>query len=178
MTDYDDQSEEPHGVQTQRNIGNILELARFMETELRLRFDMGTPTQVGQKPSWCKHECGTAGCIGGFAAALWKECAKKCTIRDEVFVFSDLKLAQRLRISNSVLERLCYPGESLEYWDGEEDEGETIEYSKITRAGAITTLKRFAESGRVEWRLEDQTQAPPQSNPMPTETSDSGDSSV
>jgi hypothetical protein len=147
-----------------RNKQRILELADFLETA-KFKFDMGSPNVY---PS-----CGSAGCIGGHAAALWTK------VRDTVAIDADYgdtgryswhqqTLADYLGISRNTADRLCYPEDERDQGDDEYEHAETwtdegalpeecVEYGKITRAGAVATLRRLAETGQVLWYLSEQT---------------------
>lgn len=79
------------------------------------------------------HSCGTPACIAGWAA--WQASGEQKTINPEVVEDS---AAAFLGISYSDGRRLFTP---------------RAEWKAITPAIAASTLRRFAETGEVEWRV-------------------------
>lgn len=112
-----------------RNVAAINRLADFIENG-RYAFDM--------EAGWADPHCGTAGCIGGHAAVLWK------TIRDtdwgfEAFGFSEGALAEKLGITLGAVDNLCYP----------------FPLKHISRSIAVAALRRLAKTGRVKFSRKD-----------------------
>ena len=127
------------------NKRNVLHLKNFIELEDRLRFDMSTSAVVGQKTE--ENRCGTAGCIAGFAAALWPEARSKLPHmnqrNEEVFWFSDKAVAAKLDLSDAELHRLCY--------DCPDMEGNEIKLGDVTREAALDALQRLVDTGVIEF---------------------------
>lgn len=115
----------------------VLELAGFLETA-EFSFDMADPDAA---PA-----CGSAGCIGGHAAVLWGDIRENYVAGDEEFTWSEHLLRGKLGITREEHDKLCF----LVY-------GEVNSYYQVTRAGAVATLRRLAETGKVTWKLAEQT---------------------
>lgn len=117
----------------------INELADFIESA-KFKFDMGEPDAA---PT-----CGTAGCIGGHAAMLWPEVRAgeryNAIEKIEYFSWNEKQLIKKLGLAEGQEGQLCYLGSSR------------MTLCSITRAGAVTTLRRLAETGEVVWKREDQ----------------------
>lgn len=123
---------------------NINLLATFIESHPELPFDMGKPSPV---------TCGSAGCIGGFAAALWPEIVGLIKFQ----CWDDALLASALGIPQDDVSLLCFPADNCNFADEDCEEGvRTMEYEQITRRGAISTLRRLASTGEVVWKEEEQ----------------------
>lgn len=137
--------------QDQVNSKEINELADFMETRKELKFNM----LISDVP--IAHRCGSAGCIGGFGAALWPNA--RTTSQTS---FNKLVLRGILGLASDQVDALFYPQEAEIEETGFglifADTKAQIFYSDISRAGAIATLRRLAKTGEVEWREEEQTQ--------------------
>jgi hypothetical protein len=119
---------------------NAAILAAFMETHPELPFDMA----LSNNP-----QCGTAGCIGGFAAALWPEVQADSGTR-----FDRGKVSEKLGLSEQAGDTLLYPGEGTYINPRPQFDDLTlmqINYDDITRKGAIATLRRLALTGEVTW---------------------------
>src|ERR1700722_12483663 len=103
------------------NAEAIRELADFIEKHRELDFDMSSPAVPA---------CGTAGCIGGFAAALWPEVAKKDPAKLHMLIFDKEKLGAKLQLSDATCDALCYPDGDEMFKDLEEDmeEDPLVEY--------------------------------------------------
>lgn len=131
------------------NTSTITALADFISSHEELPFEMRKAT----RPT----VCGTAGCIGGFAAALWPyEVA--CKGHPRFLSFSTEAVAQRLGLQEDEYEVsqsdvLFFPGDNDVLWA---DTWEQVDYDEITRAGAISTLRRLAATGEVVWVKEEQ----------------------
>ena len=95
----------------------INELANFIEQHKELRFDMESCSVA---------TCGTAGCIAGFAVALWPELNCHGGWRHD-------EVSEKLGLNCSHADELFYPL-SLDY---------------ITRKGAVRTLRRLARTGDI-----------------------------
>lgn len=127
---------------TERNVAAITELADFLETA-KFHFDMN---QSEASPA-----CGSAGCIGGHAAVLWPEVRMSCfEIDDERFSWEEKLLAQKLGIENIKGIELCFLNSFVHR------ETDMTDLNRITRKGAVTTLRRLAETGEVIWKAEEQ----------------------
>lgn len=105
------------------NKENVLALRDLIASK-RWKFDMSEP--------YFKPECGSAGCIGGHAAALWPDVSIKGV------TWSTKALCLKLGITGEQHHDLCFP---------------YIDLDTITRAHAVDTLARLAETGEVEWRI-------------------------
>ena len=112
--------------------GPVKELANFIRTRFDLQFDMNR----GRKPD---PECGSAGCIGGFALAIWGD--EVSSHPRSVIEFSTTALAQKLKVSLEVAGMLCFHPESKE--------GDYIGINAVTRDMAIATLERLAATGVI-----------------------------
>lgn len=115
------------------NVANILALADFLESVL-FPFDMA---KIHNPAS-----CGSAGCIGGHAAALWPDVASNYSSWDES------KLADKLGIDDDTEEALCYlaPGSM---WGS--DPNYVVPYDDVTREDAVAVLRNLAKTGKVDW---------------------------
>ena len=123
------------------NTAAILALADFIERHTELPFDMAS----GKSP----HSCGTAGCIGGFAAVLWPKLWRWDSVE-----FDDAMLCERLGVGEGSRLSLLFPGDSGDY--NFHDSDEPIRYSRITRLGAAATLRHLAATGQVRWLKSEQ----------------------
>lgn len=113
---------------TKRNRKAIGELADFIASE-RYEFNMFDGV--------AEPRCRSAGCIGGHAAVLWKD------VRDgpgRSYGFDGLILRTKLGLSYRQMRRLCYPDYVGSWRD-------------ITREVAVTTLRRLARTGKIEFRI-------------------------
>lgn len=113
----------------------ILELADFIE---RAEYEFRMSSAIVDL------NCGSAGCIGGHAAVLWPdEIACDLILGSRSFIPSSL--AAKLDMPFRDFWALCYgaPGVSA--------------MSDITREMAIAALRRLADTGVVEFRLEDRS---------------------
>lgn len=128
------------------NSANILQLAQFIASHRELPFDMAEATAPTR--------CGTAGCIGGFAAALWpSQCA------DDDGYFDNDATARQLGLDTRQAQHLFYLGRFDDRCTFA-DTGEQAMFDDITRAGACQTLRRLADTGQVTWHVAEQTQYP------------------
>jgi len=111
-----------------RNIANINMLADYIEQHTELEFNMAE--------AMADPKCGSAGCIGGFAAVLWPE-VRACgsSADNRPFSFYDDVLANKLGIDQRTVNDLCYPGY----------------YQLIPREVAVAELRSLAETGQVTW---------------------------
>ena len=118
-----------------RNVKNILKLADFIESE-KYQFDM--------RDSSATPSCGTAGCIGGHAAVLWKEVRQYWPdTKRTKFGFNQGMLIQHLGLSFSDMHTLCFTPRT--------SSGEVLDYDEITRAHAVEALRHLAETGKVRF---------------------------
>jgi hypothetical protein len=107
------------------NIQAIEELADFIEKS-DLPFHMICSN---------KAECGTPGCIGGFAAALWPE------VQDDNGISWDKhKLAAKLGVPWEKEEELCFP-RGPQSWI----------YMEATKQDAARVLRAWIETGEIDW---------------------------
>lgn len=121
------------------NRSAILDLAAFIE-EQKYEFDMG---ESDANPS-----CGTAGCIAGHAAVLWKACrAKESHHSMGEFTFDQSKLAKKLGITDEQSEELFYEVPR---------DGGHISYENVNRCMAVRALRRLADTGEVLFELPDE----------------------
>jgi len=103
----------------------ISKLASFIEKE-EYDFDM--------EEAIVNPKCGSAGCIGGHAAMLWK--GIRATRGGHYFTWDDEKLANKLGLSFKEHELLCFtPLDS---------ENNHIYLGDIDRTMAVATLRRLA----------------------------------
>jgi hypothetical protein len=117
----------------EKNVENINALADFIE-KADFEFDMSD--------AGVRLDCGSAGCIGGHAAALWED------VRCSVFGFGytefswrDEALAEKLGITMQQHGAMCYLNGTTE-----------VLYAEVTRADAVKFLRRLAESDSfVTW---------------------------
>lgn len=107
------------------------ELADFIASE-KWGFDMRT--------GFVRPACGSAGCIGGHAAALWPEIARDQEYHNGESYFDFTKLQQKLDIDYDTGFKLCYasPG------------GPALH--EVTRAMAVSTLRHLGETGEVDFQ--------------------------
>lgn len=139
------------------NSANILLLADFIEQHKEQPFDLGSPWPAG-------HPCGTACCIAGFGAMLWPETlplSEAELVGQGRSIFSHLseKVAANLGLDDEQQTLLFAPGDVDNFFEEDcedDDYYNPIQYEEITRAGAITTLHRLAETGEVIWRRDEQ----------------------
>lgn len=68
--------------------------------------EAGVPDRFNMQNFSMKHDCGTAGCIGGFAIAMFGE---KVSSSSKVLSLSEV-VAHLLDVSDGVAEALCIPG--------------------------------------------------------------------
>lgn len=107
------------------NKENVLELASFIE---------GQPMPFDMSAIYIP-DCNTAGCIGGFAAVLWKDTAlRACTRTPGTFDLG--KIADKLDLTLDKAVELCYPPK----------------LTQINRARAVAALRNLAETGEVVFR--------------------------
>ena len=118
-----------------RNVKNILKLADFIESE-KYQFDM--------RDSSATPSCGTAGCIGGHAAVLWKEVRQywSDTKRTE-FGFNQDMLIKNLGLRFSDMNTLCFTPRT--------SSGVLLDYDDITRTHAVEALRHLAKTGKVRF---------------------------
>lgn len=128
----------PHQTPAQ---ANILALASFIASHPELPFDMAEALQP--------MSCGTAGCIGGFAAALWPSECQTIEPNGEAS-FDVTAVGHMLGITKPACSRLLFPGDIFA------DTGTAVRYQLITRLGACQTLTRLAATGTVQWHLHEQ----------------------
>lgn len=123
------------------NKERILELAYFMEKSL-LKFNMATTYSLYKSDE----SCGTAGCIAGHAAILWRPIRMDVAHleNDRISHLSDLKYLQNLLdLDYAVFESLImptFPNDGVSYATG-----------GIDKAWAIRTLRRLVDTGKVDW---------------------------
>lgn len=127
------------------NTSTITALANFISSHPELPFEMREAT----RPT----ECGTSGCIGGFAAALWPE-----LFTNDGFArtrgFDSDAVGAKLGLDEHEANALFFPADQEEFW--RDNDEEIVDYDEITRAGAISTLRRLAATGEVVWVKEEQ----------------------
>ena len=112
-----------------------LELSRIIREGLEgVRFDM------------CQYrgECGTAGCIGGHAVAvykpgMWRNCDDANALEAAAAILLGLEHSDQM-------------GQIFWPWSSVSLSGYRPCASDITPAMAADTLERFAMTGKVEWR--------------------------
>lgn len=105
----------------------------------RFEFDMSTMS-VAQ-------HCGTAGCIAGTAAGLWEDCRARN-------MYSARGVQERFHWTPNQYMSICRPlFKGLQFVDIQR---EIYTYHSITRAGAVATLRRFRDTGIIEWRRAEQ----------------------
>jgi hypothetical protein len=126
------------------------ELALFMSRHKELNFDMGRAS--------IPKSCGTPGCIGGFAGALWPEIVDPEMSDNWNPAWHDSLLAEKLSITFHQVQKLCYPADQLMTWDdwGVSRAPSYVCYGMVTRKGAIATLRRLAKTGEVKWLQSEQ----------------------
>jgi hypothetical protein len=100
---------------------NAERLRDFIASE-KYEFDMG---EMYPRP-----RCGTAGCIGGHAAVLWRDVRTAVVGGD--YSFCDGTLAHKLGISYDAVRSLC--------WEPRTRAGHELQYERVTRAMAIAAL--------------------------------------
>ncbi len=125
------------------NVRNCNKLANFMEQHVEIPFLQAT----GTFPIARNSHCGSAGCIAGFGATLWNNMFRRYDKR----YFADFSgpIAKRLGLSTQQKQQLFTPQDySVCFKDKNYS---TVYYEAITRAGAVTTLRRLAKTGEVEW---------------------------
>lgn len=142
------------------NAEHLLELADFIERDTKNTFDMGTLYDPEKATGILPH-CGTAACIAGHGGLLWPQFVKEINtdLLLHYWQLDTISMAMFLEITTDQKDWLFFPED--EYWDMESDEDaeypvfsdtrEKLEYSKITRKGAIATLRRFATTGTITW---------------------------
>lgn len=115
---------------------NVLALANFLEARGRKFFDMN---------NWFPGtDCGTPACIGGSACLLWPDINERRQANAGRFD-TDLRLfARKLGISYSQARTLCYPS----VWSN----GSNLLYPTVTLKNAVRTLRRLANTGKIEFR--------------------------
>lgn len=125
------------------NKRNVLKLAKFIQDRehahkqhKKLRFQMADSSWPGQ--ALRDHKCGTAGCIGGFAAVLWSDTRYGASFDDDL-------VAEKLGLSESQLLRLCY--------EPEDSRGKDIDLEDISREGAVETLRNLAKTGKIRFLI-------------------------
>lgn len=118
---------------------SILRLADVIESE-RWDFDMTTAIS---NPA-----CGTAGCIGGHAAALWPDVRDPHLDQpDGPFSFDTRALADKIGLSLEDLVWLCFTPPT-------DDRRDMIGLSLVTREAAVEALRHLAETGEIRFRLD------------------------
>lgn len=105
----------------QRSPPAAAELANFIESS-PLEFSIEKP---------CNPTCGSAGCIGGFAAVLWPEVSAGSS-------WNSTALAEKLGISRREEHTLCFC-----YPDA----------VRVGRSDAIAVLRYLAETGEIDWKI-------------------------
>jgi hypothetical protein len=110
-----------------RNKKAINELAGFIDLHGELKFAM--------ERSSIPNNCGTAGCIGGFAAALWPK------IGMGNITFNDIKLGDKLGLSRDEIWELCYIPRNRY--------GNSTQHRHITRSMAVACLDRVAQGKAI-----------------------------
>lgn len=138
------------------NTQAILQLADFIAAERELPFDMND-TRIPRPDVEIEQTrfCGTPGCIAGFACVLWPEIIMKDETLLPHLPWDTKAFKNQLGITLNVYNALCYPGWNNETYADEVDDNH-IAYDNLTRAGAVATLRRLAQTGAVEWRLGEQ----------------------
>ena len=121
------------------NKENIRLLADVIESE-RWKFTMNDDV--------VKHKCGSAGCIGGHAAMIWKNLRRGDFLDSMGFLsfFPDWdKVYEHLGLSTKDGRDLCFtiPDENREYHD----------LCKVTREGAVETLHHLSNTGEVRYLI-------------------------
>lgn len=114
---------------------NILKLANFIEQHSQPIMFGGKEYSPFSMSSISVPDCETAACIGGFAAALWPDCAEPCYYTRTGLTFDHFKVADKLGLDRNQICALCYP----------------IDTETITRAAAIAALRNLAETGEVDF---------------------------
>lgn len=114
----------------------ILELADFIESG---KFDFNFSIDE------VRPACGSAGCIGGHAAALWPEL--RVARSNGKYTWDTDKLAEHLGISNLVADRLCFEPQSKA--------GYHFEYGEVTREMAVAAVRRLANTGEPHFEFSD-----------------------
>lgn len=123
------------------NKERILELAHFMEKSL-LKFNMATT----QSYYVLDESCGTAGCIAGHAAILWRPVRIDAARfgYNVIYHRCDIKSLQNLLgLNNEVFDSLIMPtllNDGVSYATG-----------GINKAWAIRTLRHLVDTGKVDW---------------------------
>ena len=153
------------------NAQRLLALADFIERDTKNQFDMGT--------LYTPREgfCGGAACIAGHGAILWPEFLETSSRRFiwneksfQTFNVHTQALADHLGMTELEEKLLFFPGDEISMdhysavvtWENglvilsDDCEPESIRYSEITRAGAVATLRRFAATGEIVWKKEEQ----------------------
>jgi len=119
------------------NKRNINHLADVIESE-RWGFDMGDGDHI-DAPNNNQHRCGSAGCIGGHATSEWPNVRRGQS-------WDHAALRKKLGITRDQHEALCFPDTREAYYFA-------IKGGRghVTRARAVATLRRLAETGEVKW---------------------------
>lgn len=148
------------------NKERLLQLADFIEAEgkkpreTRAHFNMGIVRKV--KP------CGTAACIAGFATLLWPEFAMRLggeQIKGETnysfngeinYYFNCDTLPAWLEMDEQEVDLLFYPGDVRDREESAAGDYYLLDYDDISRTGAVTTIRRFAETGEIAWHAGEQ----------------------
>lgn len=101
-------------------------------------FDMNSCDKATKKTS---NHCGTPGCIAGIASAIWPSVNK--------YGWTAGSVGMKLGIYGdwvNLTDKLFFP-EGLKF----DDCKAKIQYKKLTRKGAVATLRRLADTGEVKW---------------------------
>ena len=95
------------------------------------------------------NNCGTAGCIAGFAAMLYPEATEPHYdyVSDRIWSFHEKTLAKILGITDDECVHL--------FWQTKAKNGSYIGFEKITASMAAATVRRFAETGEIYFDLKE-----------------------
>ncbi len=128
----------------------VLNIERL--TLLRDTIDNLSPTKFNMN-YWCtggnisqlKHDCGTAGCIGGWAEVLFFpiELLAKDTWRHNTY-----DVGEELGLDSDQTNALFFPDDV----DFGEDPDSVTSIDQLTQAQAVETLTRLIDTGMVDWK--------------------------
>lgn len=113
----------------------ILELADFIEKS-DYEFDMSVP-HADMSDESTHPACGSAGCIGGFAAVLWPEVRYVRTV-PYFYTWDRSALRAKLGLTIEQHSALCYLEDRPDLY-----------YDDVHKELAVQTLRNLAETGEV-----------------------------
>ena len=126
------------------NKENLTIVADFMEQHQELPFNMCL-VNVPIEPNT---HCGTAGCIAGFTAFIFPECAESIPgflIIGKDPIYDVMKVRRKLELTSSEYNELCLCSCMTK------DSGEDLELHDITREMAIHAIRSLVNTGVVDF---------------------------